>query len=142
VIETLAKAGIGRVSACADHPRRERQPAREAARARGRRRRTEAGWPLRLPGVVKQVFEERSASLPLAGDKILHRIRDTRGGDKLYDARFHTRGRGQGPYADMIATMFETTVARLGLNARESDGDDEPTTFRRPPKQTNQLALF
>jgi hypothetical protein len=65
---------------------------------------TWAGWVLlRLPGAVKQVFEDRiRAAMPLAADKILHRIRETRGGDKLYDARFGVRGRGEGPYADMI----------------------------------------
>lgn len=119
-----------------------------------------AGWVLlRLPGAVKQVFEERvRGALPLAADKILHRIRETRGGEKLYDASFHTRGRGQGPYADMIATMFDTTVARLGLNRRERGrlegvaaayesnaqgaNDDAPTTFRRPAPKTGQLSLF
>ena len=50
--------------------------------------------------------------------------------------------------------MFATTTARLGLNKRrrergkpdyDGDGDaddDLPTTFQRPPKQTNQLSLF
>ncbi len=126
---------------------------------------TSAGWVLlRLPGAVKEVFEERvRGAMPLAADKVLHRIRETRGGDKLYNSRFHTRGRGEGPYADMIATMFETTVARLGLNRRgrsrvEYDGgearddaranahddheDAEPTTFRRPPPKKGQLSLF
>ena len=107
---------------------------------------TWAGWSLlRLPGAVKQVFEERvRVALPLAADNILHRIRETRGGKKLYDSTFHVRGRGQGPYADMIASMFSTTVARLGLNRRDDEGDldEPPTTFRRPPKPTNQLSLF
>jgi DNA repair photolyase len=104
-----------------------------------------AGWSLlRLPGVVKEVFEERvRVALPLAGDKILHRIRETRGG-KLYDSRFHTRGRGEGPYAEMIASMFATTAKRLGLIGRgdEFSDDELPTTFRRPPAKTNQLSLF
>src|SRR3954464_3705680 len=40
---------------------------------------------LRLPGPVAQVFEERlRAAMPLAADRILHRIRETRGG-ALYD---------------------------------------------------------
>jgi DNA repair photolyase len=135
---------------------------------------TSAGWVLlRLPGAVKQVFEERvRGALPLAADKILHRIRETRGGgSKLYDARFGVRGRGEGPYADMIATMFDSTVARLGLNRRhraayepvadisrayaaadnaaashaDPNHDDhtaEPTTFRRPPPKKGQLSLF
>ena len=107
---------------------------------------TEAGWVLlRLPGAVKQVFEERvRGALPLAADKILHRIRSTRGGDKLYDPRFHARGRGEGPYAKMLQTMFDSTTARLGMNLRTDtkDDGDEPTTFRRPAKTTKQLSLF
>ena len=108
---------------------------------------TTAGWVLlRLPGAVKQVFEERVRQvMPLAADKVLHRIRGTRGGDKLYDASFHTRGRGQGPYADTIAMMFDTTIKRLGLNLRDEvaeRADDAPTTFQRPAPRTGQLSLF
>jgi DNA repair photolyase len=70
---------------------------------------------LRLPGAVKQVFEERLRErLPLQADRVLHRIRETRGG-KLYDARFGVRGRGEGVYSTSIATLFETTARRLGL---------------------------
>lgn len=70
---------------------------------------------LRLPGSVRQVFEERlRASLPLAADRVLHRIRETRGG-KLYDPRYGVRGRGEGPYSEMIATLFRATAQRLGL---------------------------
>ena len=86
---------------------------------------TSAGWTLlRLPGAVKDVFEERlRASLPLAADKVLHRIRETRGGEKLYDPRFHARGRGQGVYAEAIAAMFETAVKRLGFDERNQAVD-------------------
>jgi hypothetical protein len=85
--------------------------------------------------------------MPLAADKILHRIRETRGGDKLYDPRFGTRGRGEGVYAQMIQTMFDATVSRLGLGPRSRDGSmfDEaagPTTFCRPARPTRQLSLF
>ena len=109
----------------------------ERAHAAGAR---SAGWVLlRLPGAVKAVFEERvRAALPLAADKILHRIRETRGGDKLYDPRFHVRGRGEGPYAQAIAAMFDATVARLGLNRRDDDFE-MPSRFRRPK---GQLELF
>lgn len=105
---------------------------------------TSAGWVLlRLPGAVKQVFEERLRGvMPLAADKVLHRIRETRGGEKLYDPSFHTRGRGQGPYADTIAQLFETTARRLGLDHRD-DGDAPGTSpFRRPAPRTAQLSLF
>jgi len=70
---------------------------------------------LRLPGSVKAVFEQRlRAGLPLQADRILHRIRETRGGD-LYDPRFGSRGRGEGPYAQAITTLFQSTAAKLGL---------------------------
>jgi DNA repair photolyase len=103
---------------------------------------TTAGWVLlRLPGAVATVFEERvRAAFPLAADKIMHRIRETRGGDKLYDPRFGIRGRGEGPYAQTIAAMFDATVTRLGLNKRdETFSDDPPSRFRRPK---GQLELF
>ena len=94
------------------------------------------------------MFEDRiRGAMPLAADKILHRIRETRGGDKLYDARFGVRGRGEGVYAEMLQTMFSSTVARLGLDHRQREGSmfseaEAPTTFRRPGKPTNQLSLF
>ena len=79
---------------------------------------------LRLPGSVKQVFEQRlRAALPLVADRVLHRIRETRGG-QLYDARFGARGRGEGNYADMIRTLFETTAARLGFERGMGMVDD------------------
>jgi DNA repair photolyase len=100
---------------------------------------TSAGWVLlRLPGAVAPVFEGRLRdALPLAADRVMHRIRATRGG-ALYDPSFATRGRGDGPYATMLASLFDTTVARLGLSGGCSG--DEPTTFRRPAT-TGQLAL-
>jgi DNA repair photolyase len=112
----------------------------ERAHAAGAR---DAGWVLlRLPGAVAKVFEERvRVALPLAADKILHRIRETRGGDKLYDPRFHVRGRGEGVYAQTIATMFETTVKRLGLNDRH-ERYQMPSRFQRPDKPKPQLELF
>jgi DNA repair photolyase len=148
VIETMAKAGVPVGVMCAPiipgvNDSQMVELLERAANAGAQH----AGWVLlRLPGAVKQVFEERvRVALPLAADKILHRIRSTRGGEKLYDSRFHTRGRGEGPYADMLKTMFDTTTARLGMNERERekwDEDDAPTTFRRPPKKTAQLSLF
>ena len=148
VIETLAKAGIsvGVMLAPIIPGVNDSQMVTvlERAAAAGVKH---AGWTLlRLPGAVKQVFEERIRGvMPLAADKILHRIRDTRGGDKLSNARFHTRFRGEGPYAETLARMFDATVARLGLNAHDDDAeldDDTPTTFRRPPPRTGQLSLF
>lgn len=144
VIETLARAGVpvGVMVAPIIPGVNDSQivTVLERAAAAGA---TSAGWVLlRLPGAVKEVFEERMrTAYPLAAEKILHRIRQTRGGDKLYDPSFHTRGRGHGPYADTIAMMFDTTATRLGLNQLREDAA-EPTTFRRPSPRTGQLSLF
>jgi DNA repair photolyase len=143
VIETFAKAGVPVGVMCApvipglndDQLVRVLEAARDAGA-------TGAGWALlRLPGAVKQVFEERlRAKLPLSADKVMHRVRETRGGEKLYDPRFHVRGRGEGVYAQTIAAMFDTAVKRLGLNEPEEERDFE-TKFRRPAKG-GQLSLF
>jgi DNA repair photolyase len=143
VIETMAKAGVPVGIMCAPiiPGVNDNQLVRLLERAADAGA-TWAGWTLlRLPGAVKQVFEERIRGvMPLAADKVLHRIRETRGGDRLNDARFGVRGRGEGPYAQMIASLFDTTIARLGLN--NDDDESTPSTFRRPPKPTKQLSLF
>jgi hypothetical protein len=89
---------------------------------------------------VKEVFEGRlRVSLPLVADRVMARVRDTRGG-KLYDSEYFTRGRGVGVYAETIKTMFDTTVKRLGLN--EGREPEAPNRFQRPAKKGNQLSLF
>ena len=111
---------------------------------------------LRLPGAVKEVFEERvHASLPLRAERIVRRVRETRGG-KAYDSRFGTRGTGEGPYAESIAQLFTQTANRLGLATHERGavlstkegawGGEEPiATFERPlvaATKKSQLTLF
>ena len=96
---------------------------------------------LRLPGAVKQVFEDRvRAALPLRAERILRRVRETRGG-KMYDTRFGTRQTGEGPYADMIGTLFAQTATRLGLIGSEMVSAPPESTFERPPRP-GQLRLF
>ncbi|HEX5060685.1 MAG TPA: PA0069 family radical SAM protein [Kofleriaceae bacterium] len=142
VIETFAKAGVPVGVMCAPiiPGLNDNQIVKllEAAKDAGAQW---AGWTLlRLPGVVKEVFEDRlRVSLPLVADKVMHRVRETRGGEKLYDSQFHTRGRGVGVYAETIKALFETTVKRLGLNER--DWGDRPSRFQRP-NRSPQLSLF
>jgi DNA repair photolyase len=97
---------------------------------------------LRLPGPVKDVFEARlRAALPLRAERVLRRIRETRGG-KMYDPRFGVRGKGEGAYADAIAGLFEQTASKLGLKTGmfgEDEPQEKPGTFRRPK---GQLGLF
>ena len=94
---------------------------------------------------VAPVFEERLRErLPLRAEKVLRRIREAHGG-KLYDSSWGLRGRGEGPYADAIVALFESTARRLGLRSRvmsAGPADEEtPTTFRRPGG-VGQLDLF
>ena len=109
----------------------------EAAHAAGARR---AGYVfLRLPGSVKQVFEERlRTALPLRADRILARLREARAG-KLYDSRWGVRGRGEGQYAEAARSLFESTIRRLGMN-QDFHGPSEDS-FRRPGRG-RQLPLL
>jgi DNA repair photolyase len=117
VVETLARAGIPvGVNVAPIIPGLNDQDVPRILAAAREAGASEAGYVLlRLPGSVKVVFEDRlRAALPLSADRVLHRIRETRGGE-LYDARFGVRGRGEGTYAQAIRTLFEATAARVGL---------------------------
>jgi DNA repair photolyase len=123
-IETLARAGLSvGVNVAPIIPGLNDQDIPKILAAARDAGATRAGCVLvRLPGSVKQVFEERlRAALPLTVDRVLHRIRETRGG-RLYDPRFGTRGRGEGTYAEMIRMLFETTAARLGFDQERNPG--------------------
>ena len=96
---------------------------------------TRAGMVLlRLPGPVKDVFEERlRAALPLRADKVLRRIKETRGG-KMYDARFGVRGHGRRARTRRPSSASSSRRARSSACAtgmRDGEGD-APTTFQRP----------
>jgi DNA repair photolyase len=94
---------------------------------------------LRLPGSVKDVFVSAlRSSMPLRADRILHLIRETRRG-KLYESAFHSRGAGEGAYAETVDALFTQTAERLGLATSHPADAEESTTFRRPG---GQLALF
>jgi DNA repair photolyase len=151
VIETLARAGLSvGVNVAPIIPGLNDQDIPKILAAARDAGATRAGSVLlRLPGSVKQVFEERlRAALPLSADRVLHRIRETRGG-QLYDPRFSVRGRGEGTYADAIGRLFEATAARLGFErggmGMDSDAlsyevedvqhDREPTVAKRKPRR-------
>ena len=83
---------------------------------------------LRLPGAVKDVFEERlRASLPLRAERILRRVRETRGG-RMNDPRFGARGTGEGPYAESISALFEATTRKLGLATGDAAWGEAPSS--------------
>jgi DNA repair photolyase len=110
----------------------------DAAAAAGAR---SASWVmLRLPQPVDQLFADWvERNYPDRRERILNRIRECRDG-KMSDARFGSRMRGEGVYAEQIAALFRTAARRAGL--------DRPlpplstAAFRVPPKGGDQLALF
>src|SRR5580658_222726 len=95
---------------------------------------------LRLPLEIKDLFREwLEANAPDRAKRVMALVRQMRGG-KDYDSTWHTRMRGTGPYAELIARRFHMAVKRLGLNR-------EPHTlvlnrFKRPPQLGEQLALL
>lgn len=96
--------------------------------------------PVRLPGSVAEVFEQRlREQLPLRADRVLSRIREMRGG-KLNDPRFFSRQRGEGKYAEALHQSFAATCRRLGFVALP---EPRGGTFTRPERAApRQLGLF
>jgi DNA repair photolyase len=93
---------------------------------------------LRLPFAVKELFEQwLSRHYPDKKDKILHRLREIRGG-KLNDPNFKSRMRGEGIYAEQMAKLFELARKKSGIAERWPNLTTEH--FRRPEK--DQLSLF
>lgn len=107
-----------------------------AAREAGARH---AGYViLRLPHEVKELFQEwLQTHAPLQAQHVMNRVRDLRGG-KAYDARFGTRMRGTGEFAELIAKRFRLASKRLGYT--EPAGLD--CTGFRPPQPDGQMTLF
>lgn len=94
--------------------------------------------PLRLPGAVAELFEQwLGEQFPERRKRVLNRVRDMRGG-RLNDARFGSRMSGSGPYAEQMASLFDTTRRRLGME-HPSPGYSTDA-FRRPGGE--QLCLF
>ncbi|HTR98859.1 MAG TPA: PA0069 family radical SAM protein [Bacteroidota bacterium] len=71
---------------------------------------------VRLPGSVEPLFLEwLERELPARSARVLGRIRQVRSG-ALSDARFHTRGSGEGEIADAIASLFALSASRANLD--------------------------
>jgi len=138
-IEALAKAGVPVgvlvapvIPAINDH---EIPAVLKAAKEAG------AQWAgtemLRLPLTVAPVFTSwLEHHFPDRKEKVLGRIRSIRGG-KLNDARFGSRMRGEGIFADQISDIFHIARRKVGL--REEGAELSTAAFRRP--EGAQLAL-
>lgn len=85
---------------------------------------------LRLPHGLKSLFEEwLDTHYPNRKEKVLNRIRSTRGGE-LNDSGFHNRMKGEGIFAEQIANLFDVACRQNGLNKQRPHLSTE--NFRRP----------
>jgi DNA repair photolyase len=134
-IEQLARAGVPTgvmvapvIPGLTDHE----MPAIVAAAVqRGARY---AGYtPLRLPLAVATLFEQwLTQHFPERQERVLGRLRAMRGG-KLNDARFGTRMRGEGVFADLLADLFEVACRKAGIAGQSPELST--AAFRRPGAQ-------
>jgi DNA repair photolyase len=93
---------------------------------------------VRLPGAVEPIFVDwLRRSFPNRVDRVLNRLREMRGG-KLSDARFGSRMKGQGEWAELLRDVFESQCRRLGL--RHKRQQLATNHFRRPGH--GQMNLF
>jgi len=92
---------------------------------------------LRLPWAVAPLFERwLDEHFPERKAKVLGRLRNMRGGDKLYDPRWRKRQTGEGVFAEQIETIFEVSCRRAGLGKRPKLST---AAFRRPITQLEML---
>src|SRR5436853_1119597 len=97
-----------------------------------------AGYTIvRLPWAIAPLFEHwLDEHFPEKKEKVLSRIRHIRNGTKLNDARWGTRTKGEGIFAEQIRSMFEVACRRFGIGGRP---ELSTAAFRRP---VEQLQLF
>jgi DNA repair photolyase len=92
---------------------------------------------LRLPWAVAPLFERwLEEHFPDRKAKVLDRVRSTRGGDKLYDARWSNRQTGEGTYAKQIENMFAVACRRAKFGERPKLST---AAFVRPMQQLDLL---
>jgi DNA repair photolyase len=79
-----------------------------------------AGYTImRLPFAVAPLFERwLDEHFAERKEKILSRIRAIRGGDRLSDPRWGTRIKGEGIFAEQIATLFQMSCRKVGIGPR------------------------
>jgi DNA repair photolyase len=141
-IETLARAGVpvgvsvSPVIPFLNEPELER--VLEAAAAAGASR--AFSIVLRLPWEVNPLFQQwLEQHYPDRAARIMARVREMRGG-RDNDARFGSRMKGQGIWAQLLRQRFDKACARLGLNRERIELD--LTRFRRPATPSAQASLF
>ena len=100
------------------------------------------GIVLRLPWEVNPIFQRwLEQHFPDRAARVMARVREMRGG-KDYDARFSTRMRGEGVWAQLLGQRLAKAKTRFGLDRAHFRLD--VTRFRRPlaPRTDGQSDLF
>ncbi len=97
-----------------------------------------AGYTIvRLPFAVAPLFERwLDEHFPEGKAKVLSRIRAIRGGEKLSDPRWSTRIKGEGIFAEQIASLFQMSCRKVGIGPRP---ELSTAAFRRPREQLTFL---
>jgi DNA repair photolyase len=97
-----------------------------------------AGYTIvRLPFAVAPLFERwLEEHFPDRKAKVLSRIRAIRGGEKLSDPRWATRIKGEGIFAEQIASLFQMSCRKWGIGPRPELSTE---AFRRPREQLSLL---
>ena len=94
---------------------------------------------LRLPHEVQGIFTEWLAThFPDRRERVMSLIRQASGG-RSYDARFGVRQTGRGAYAEMLASRFQASCRKLGLNSEHYQHALDCQQFLPPGAQ--QLGL-
>jgi DNA repair photolyase len=95
---------------------------------------------LRLPLEIKDLFREwLETNVPGRAKHVMTLVRQMRGG-RDYDSQLHTRMKGTGPYAEMMAQRFQLAIRRLGLNRTRVPLN--VSEFKKPPAAGDQLSLL
>ena len=97
---------------------------------------------LRLPWEVNPLFQQwLNQHFPERAARVMARVREMRGG-RDNDARFGSRMRGEGVWAELLRQRFHKAASRLGLNRARVELD--LTQFRKPllPAPGGQRDLF
>ncbi len=133
-ISTLARAGVpvgvsvSPIIPFINEPELER--VLEAAAAAGASR--AFGVVLRLPWEVNPIFQQwLEQRFPDRAARVMARVRELHGG-RDYDARFGSRLKGEGVWAQLLAQRFQKTAARLGLIRQRIELD--LSQFKKPLK--------
>ncbi|MEH6789631.1 PA0069 family radical SAM protein [Parasphingorhabdus sp.] len=96
--------------------------------------------PMRLPHEVAPLFEQwLETHYPERHAKVMSIVRQMRGG-KRNDPSFHSRMRGQGPWADLIRTRLAIAARKAGLGRGKVTLRTD--LFQRPRINGSQLELF